>query len=155
MAAFYDRAYGSAYWREFSTANYGYAPVDEAVARVAPNEPHQIQLYAEALKALRTAAPDVAPQTLLEICCGRGGGLAHVRRALAPLHAIGLDRSLPALRHARARDPVAIYLQADGAHLPFGSGSVDVIFNIEAIIFSSGPLSSRKCPVYWRRVAIS
>ena len=43
----YDGAYSLPQWREISTFNYGYAPFDESVGELWPNEPHQIQLYAE------------------------------------------------------------------------------------------------------------
>lgn len=132
-AAFYDRAYGTRQWPELSTLNYGYAPVDDTVAAAWPNEPHQIQLYEEALKTLRKVAPGLAPHRLLEICCGRGGGLAHVVRALNPLHAIGLDRALPALDYARGRNSSAGFLVADVPRLPLRDRCVDVIFNIEAM----------------------
>jgi SAM-dependent methyltransferase len=52
---------------------------------------------------------------------------------------IGLDRSLPALRYAQARDPAVTFVQADGVRLPFQSASIDVVFNIEAMNFFPRP----------------
>jgi hypothetical protein len=59
----YDCAYGLPQWREISTFNYGYAPSDDSVAELWPNEPHQIQLYAEVAKAVRAARGRTAPLT--------------------------------------------------------------------------------------------
>ena len=67
---FYDGAYGLPQWQELSTFNYGYAPYDDSVAEVWPNEPHQIQLYAEVAKAVRASARRTEPPRLLEVCCG-------------------------------------------------------------------------------------
>jgi hypothetical protein len=57
----YDCAYGLPQWREISTFNYGYAPSDDSVAELWPNEPHHIQLYAEVAKAVRAARGRTAP----------------------------------------------------------------------------------------------
>ena len=88
-------------WQEISTFNYGYAPCDDSVAEVWPNEPHQIQLYAEVAKAVQAAARGPEPSRLLEVCCGRGGGLTHLHATLSPQTTIGIDRSLKAIRHRR------------------------------------------------------
>jgi hypothetical protein len=79
----YDGAYGLPQWREISTFNYGYAPCDGSVVELWPNEPHQIQLYAEVAKAVGVVA-GTAPSRLLEVCCGRGGGLTYLHAKLSP-----------------------------------------------------------------------
>lgn len=140
-AAFYDVAYRLPQWQHLSTLNYGYAPVHPDIARAAPNEAHQIQLYAEVLAAVRSAAGrGFAPRVLLEICCGRGGGLAYARDMLAPACTIGVDRAMPALRYAAARDPSIHFVRAHAPRLPFASGSVDLALNVEA--FNPQPMSA-------------
>ena len=129
----YDCAYGLPQWREISTFNYGYAPSDASVAEVWPNEPYQIQLYAEVAKALRTMEGRTAPSRLLEVCCGRGGGLAHLHATLSPEATIGIDRSLAAIRHGRNRNAAIAHLQGDALQLPLSEASIDLAVNVEAL----------------------
>jgi ubiquinone/menaquinone biosynthesis C-methylase UbiE len=130
----YDCAYGLPQWQEISTFNYGYAPCDAAVAEVWPNEPHQIQLYAEVAKAVQAAARAAAPARLLEVCCGRGGGLAHLHTRLSPQATIGLDRSLTAIRHRRNGNAAIAHLQGHALQLPIAEASIDVAVNVEALV---------------------
>ena len=129
----YDGAYGLPQWQEISTFNYGYAPCDDAVAEDWPNEPHQIQLYAEVAKAVQAAARASEPARLLEVCCGRGGGLAYLHATLSPRATIGVDRSLTALRHRRNGNAAIAHLQAHALHLPLPEASVDLAVNVEAL----------------------
>jgi SAM-dependent methyltransferase len=130
----YDYAYGLPQWQEISTFNYGYAPCDDSVAKLWPHEPHQIQLYAEVAKAVEGAA--TAPETsrLLEVCCGRGGGLAHLHATLAPQTTIGIDRSLTALRHRRNGNVAIAHLQGHALQLPFPEASINLAINVEALV---------------------
>jgi len=130
----YDYAYGLPQWQEISTFNYGYAPCDDSVAEVWPNEPHQIQLYAEVAKAVQAAARAPEPSRLLEVCCGRGGGLAYLHAALSPRATIGVDRSLTALRHRQNGNAAIAHLQAHALQLPFPEASIDLAVNVEALV---------------------
>ena len=127
----YDGAYGLPQWQEISTFNYGYAPYDDSVAEVWPHEPHQIQLYAEVAKAVQAAAR--APSRLLEVCCGRGGGLAYLHATLSPQATIGIDRSLMALRHRRHATAAIAHVQGHALQLPLPEASVDLAVNVEAL----------------------
>jgi SAM-dependent methyltransferase len=129
----YDGAYGLPQWQEISTFNYGYAPCDDSVAEAWPNEPHQIQLYAEVAKAVQAAACAAEPVRLLEVCCGRGGGLVYLHATLSPQATIGIDRSLTALRHRRNGNAAIAHLQAHALHLPLPEASVDLAVNVEAL----------------------
>jgi SAM-dependent methyltransferase len=129
----YDGAYGLPQWQELSTFNYGYAPCDDCVAEGWPNEPHQIQLYAEVAKAVQAAtrAPELA--RLLEVCCGRGGGLAYLHATLSPWATIGIDRSLKAIRHRRNGSAAIAHLQGHALQLPLREASIDLAVNVEAL----------------------
>ena len=129
----YEGAYGLPQWQEISTFNYGYAPCDDSVAEVWPNEPHQIQLYAEVAKAVQAAARGPEPSRLLEVCCGRGGGLAYLHATLSPQATIGIDRSLTALRHRRNGNAAITHLQGHALQLPLRDTSIDVAVNVEAL----------------------
>ena len=80
-------------WAEVTTNNYGFAP--------APGdhpERFQLQMYAELHKRLR-AAEGVKTARLLEISCGRGGGLRQLVDLWShDLFAVGLDLSGHAIR---------------------------------------------------------
>ena len=129
----YDGAYGLPQWQELSTFNYGYAPCDDSVAELWPSEPHQIQLYAEVAKAVQGAAPAPEPSRLLEVCCGRGGGLAYLHAKLSPQATIGIDRSLTAIRHRRNGTAAIAHVQGHALHLPLPKASVDLAVNVEAL----------------------
>ena len=129
----YDGAYGLPQWQEISTFNYGYAPCDASVAEVWPNEPHQIQLYAEVAKAVQAAVCRTELPRLLEVCCGRGGGLSHLHAALSPEATFGIDRSLKALRHHRNGNAAITRLQGHALQLPFPDASIDLAVNVEAL----------------------
>jgi SAM-dependent methyltransferase len=129
----YDGAYGLPQWQEISTFNYGYAPCDDTVAAVWPNEPHQIQLYAEVAKAVRASACRTEPPRLLDVCCGRGGGLAYLHATFSPEATIGIDRSLTALRHRPNGSAAIACLQGHALQLPFPDASIDLAVNVEAL----------------------
>ncbi|HEX3418750.1 MAG TPA: class I SAM-dependent methyltransferase [Stellaceae bacterium] len=129
----YDGAYGLPQWQELSTFNYGYAPCDEAVAEGWPYEPHQIQLYAEVAKAVQAAARAPELARLLEVCCGRGGGLAYLHATLSPRATIGIDRSLKAIRHRRNGNAAIARLQGHALQLPLRKESIDLAVNVEAL----------------------
>jgi ubiquinone/menaquinone biosynthesis C-methylase UbiE len=120
-------------WQEISTFNYGYAPCDDSVAELWPSEPHQIQLYAEVAKAVQGAAPAPEPARLLEVCCGRGGGLAYLHATLSPRATIGIDRSLTALRHRRNGTAAIAQVQGHALQLPLPEASIDLAVNVEAL----------------------
>src|SRR5712671_6295166 len=130
----YDCAYGLPQWQEISTFNYGYSPCDDSVAEAWPNEPHQIQLYAEVAKAVQAAARAPETSRLLEVCCGRGGGLVHLHATLSPQVTIGIDRSLTAIRHRRNGNAAIARLQGHALQLPFPEASIDVAVNVEALV---------------------
>jgi SAM-dependent methyltransferase len=130
----YDVAYGLPQWPEISTFNYGYAPSDDSVAEAWPNEPYQIQLYAEVTKAGQAAARWTEPSRLLEVCCGRGGGLAYLHATLSPQVTIGIDRSLTAIRHRRNGNAAIARLQGHALQLPLPEASIDIAVNVEALV---------------------
>jgi SAM-dependent methyltransferase len=117
-------------WAEVTTNNFGFAP--------APGdhpERFQLQMYAELRKRLRAAGGTTGPR-LLEISCGRGGGLRHlVDLSDDDLFAVGLDLSSHAIRFCQAqhgRPGRLAFVRGDALRLPFAAGSFDVVVNVEA-----------------------
>lgn len=120
------------------TNNIGFLPVEATVAadpryRAAPEG---LQLYREA-GALLADLPRAGPgPDILEIGCGRGGGLA----ALADLHGprfLGIDQARIAVLTARlAGRPVR---RGSAAALPFPDGRFAGVLAVETLLRSTDP----------------
>lgn len=126
----HDLLYGLG-WGETTTNNYGFAPT-----AIASPERFQLQMYEELRKLLEAGALARRPCRLLEISCGRGGGLAYLTKHLsAPARAVGLDFSRAAIgfctRHYRERADLR-FVAGDALALPFEDASFDVVVNVEA-----------------------
>lgn len=123
----YDLLY-SMNWSGTTTNNYGFAPA-------AGSEPErfQLQLYGELLELL---GGGVAPERLLEISCGRGGGLLMLARHLQPgALLVGLDFSAHAIDFCRQQySPVSNvrFVRGNALNLPFGTSAIDVVVSVEA-----------------------
>lgn len=113
-----------------SCFNYGYAPVSHAVAADrAIGEPFQIEMYRQAAEAV--GAEKLAGASVLEISCGLGGGLAYLSTAYGIGVPVALDRARGGVRSAHGRFGLRT-VQADAMSLPFATGSIDVVVNVEA-----------------------
>ncbi len=122
-------------WGETATNNYGFAPADEGDG--APDR-FQRQMYREAHRLLRAEEIALPPGArLLEISCGRGGGLVAFLEAAGPdaFEATGLDVAASAIRYCEmahgAREGLG-FVAGSALDLPFADDSVDVVLNIEA-----------------------
>jgi ubiquinone/menaquinone biosynthesis C-methylase UbiE len=126
----HDLLYGLG-WGSTTTNNYGFAP-----SAIASPERFQLQMYDELRKLLEASPLAGRPCRLLEISCGRGGGLAHLTEHVSgPVRAVGLDFSRAAIgfcaRHYRERRDLR-FVAGDALALPFGDESFDVVVNVEA-----------------------
>jgi ubiquinone/menaquinone biosynthesis C-methylase UbiE len=128
--ALWERLYGLD-WGSVSTNNYGFSPAEGDGP-----ERHQFQMYAEHLKALRASGRLTGHTRLLEVSCGRGGGLAHlVARWPGTVEAVGLDLSenaLAACRTTHGHFDNLGFKRGSALALPFPDGSFDVVLNVEA-----------------------
>jgi ubiquinone/menaquinone biosynthesis C-methylase UbiE len=116
-------------WGDTTTNNYGYAPADGA-----DPQRFQHQLYRELVKLMDGKAPQRRPLRLLEVSCGRGGGLMSVIEA-APdrFDATGLDVAASAIAHcSRGQTDRLRFVEGSALDLPFPDGSFDVLLNVEA-----------------------
>lgn len=118
-------------WGETTTNNYGYAP-----ARGDDPERFQLQMYRQHLEALVASGRLGARTDLLEVSCGRGGGLAHLVEIWpVPVSAIGLDSSRNALIACREQHGTLdnlTFVHGSALALPFPDQSFDVVINVEA-----------------------
>ena len=126
----YDLLY-SLRWGQTTTNNYGFAP-----AETGDVECFQLQLYAELLKLLGAPAPGAGIERVLEISCGRGGGLRHAALLLPDAQqVIGLDFSMHAIAFCRthyASLPNVGFVRGHALQLPFADGAFDLVVNVEA-----------------------
>jgi ubiquinone/menaquinone biosynthesis C-methylase UbiE len=128
--ALWNRFY-SLDWGDTTTNNYGFAPAEG----VHPQR-HQHQMYRELLKRLMAKRPIDKPLRLLEVSCGRGGGLdAFLAAAPGSFDATGLDVAGSAVafcRRAYGESEKLHFVEGSALDLPFPDGSFDVVLNVEA-----------------------
>lgn len=131
---FYNWLYSLRGWDEVATNNYGLAPVSPFVEREAGAERYQTQMYQSLVEFGGLEKWD--KYSILEIGCGRGGGLRHIVKWFRPKEIIGLDSSKAAIafcNKTQVRFPYPIsYLRGDAHRLPFESKQFHVVINVEA-----------------------
>ncbi|HUE80302.1 MAG TPA: class I SAM-dependent methyltransferase [Sphingomicrobium sp.] len=119
---------------ETATNNYGFAPAEG-------HHPQrfQHQMYRELLRLLteqRPLEPQAEPLKLLEVSCGRGGGLnAFVNAAPGQFDATGLDVAASAIAFCRStygENDRLRFVAGSALDLPFAEASFDVVINVEA-----------------------
>ncbi len=118
-------------WGETTTNNYGFAPADG-------DHPQrfQHQMYRELLRLLKAKLPLQPGLKMLEVSCGRGGGLnACLGAAPCMFDATGLDVAGSAIAFCRANygeDERRRFVEGSALDLPFPDASFDVVLNVEA-----------------------
>lgn len=126
----YDRLY-SLEWGETTTNNYGFAPAEGHQP-----ERFQTQLYTELLRLLADRVDLGGAARVLEISCGRGGGLGHLARQLpSAAKIVGLDYSKNAIEFCKKRYAAVTnltFVRGHALELPFQHGSFDLVINVEA-----------------------
>ena len=115
---------------EFRCMNYGFA--DSEPIELEASEEHErfgLQLYHHVASAV-----DIRDREVLEIGCGRGGGLNYVKKYLKPKKATGLDLSANAVALARRRFGTEglEFVTGDAGNLPFAADSFDCVINVES-----------------------
>lgn len=130
---FYNWLYGLQ-WGTTRTNNYGYGPAGPEASAYAPDERYQVQLYRELAAALGDA--NWKAKTVLEVGCGRGGGLHFLFQLLQPGHTTGLDFSQNATadnqRNYHKDQETLHFVQGDALQLPFDATAFDIVFNVES-----------------------
>ena len=130
---FYNWLYGLP-WGMTDTNNYGYAPTTPNIEALAGKEKHQAQLYWEL--AATVEAEEWKNLSVLEVGCGRGGGLRYLTELLSPEAVTGLDFSKNAIKYCqklnKEKGQNVTYKQGDAHELPFSENSFDVVMNVES-----------------------
>ena len=118
-------------WGETTTNNYGFAPAEG-------DHPQrfQHQMYRELLQLLGRKRALEPGLKLLEVSCGRGGGLnAFLGAAPSVFDATGLDVAGSAVAFCRANASTSDalhFVEGNALDLPFADASFDVVLNVEA-----------------------
>ena len=118
-------------WGETTTNNYGFAPAEG-------DHPQrfQHQMYRELLRLLKAKRLLEPGLKLLEVSCGRGGGLnAFLSAAPGVFDATGLDVAGSAIAFCRGNygeDEKRRFVEGSALDLPFANASFDVVLNVEA-----------------------
>ena len=127
--ALWNRFY-SIDWGDTTTNNYGYAPAEG-------DHPQrfQHQMYLQLLGRFREQREIQPGMKLLEVSCGRGGGLNALLSKAPEIDATGLDVAHSAVdfcRKAYGESDRLRFVQGSALDLPFPDGSFDAVLNVEA-----------------------
>ncbi len=111
--------------------NYGYSDKNHKI-KLDENDKknrYSIQLY----KLVATGA-DFKGKDILEVGCGRGGGLSYINRKLLPKLVAGIDLNSKAIKFCNKHynENNARYFQANAQELPFEDETFDIVFNVES-----------------------
>jgi len=109
--------------------NYGYHSDSEIVGLSVEDEPERypIQLYHHL-----ASYADLHGKDLLEVGCGRGGGLSYIVRHMEPGSARGVDLNKDAIDFCRTAYPQVSFDVMDAQNLKFPDGSFDTVINVES-----------------------
>ena len=99
----------------------------DAIAHLYDGQPYRAKSADPELLAFLGQRTASHPLSVLDIGCGTGNQLVANRTILPEAQLVGLDRSLGMLRQARPKSTGIVWVQADGALLPFASETFDFI----------------------------
>ena len=110
--------------------NYGYSNGEEITL-----ESHEeANRYSIQLYHLLADSVDLKDKHLVEIGCGRGGGLAYVKRNFELASARGIDLNKTAIKFSNDfyDEPNLTFHHGDAQNIPFESDSCDAVLNVES-----------------------
>jgi ubiquinone/menaquinone biosynthesis C-methylase UbiE len=111
--------------------NYGFSSPDQKVDLHPDDEPNRysIQLY-----HFMASSVDLSNKSILEVGCGRGGGLSYVARSFPVKMATGVDLNKRASRFSSSYYKIdgLKFQQGDAQNLNFQDNTFDAILNVES-----------------------
>ncbi|MDO9152191.1 MAG: class I SAM-dependent methyltransferase [Paludibacter sp.] len=131
--------YKALYWyistvdknKEITFMNYGYHDPSELIELDSrdENNRYSIQLYHRLAKMA-----DIKDKNIVEVGCGRGGGLAYITNRFKPVTALGIDLDSKAVKFGNANYNLKglSFKQGNAQHLDLEDGNTDVLFNVES-----------------------
>jgi len=124
--------YGGLDWWTFM--NYGFAELGEDPRPIPLAPEDEAERYCAQLYAHVTGAVDLEGRDVLEVGCGRGGGVSYVARYLNPRRATGLDAARTQVDFCRRvhGGPKVEFVHGEAERLPFDDDSFDAVVNVES-----------------------
>ena len=116
---------------EITFMNYGYDDDVQKIELDPEDEPNRysIQLYHRLASVV-----EIKDKSIVEIGCGRGGGLAYITKTFTPAEALGIDLEPRAIDFASRFHPLKglSFKQGDALNIPLNDNSCDVLLNVES-----------------------
>lgn len=111
--------------------NYGYSKDNH---KIKLDENDEKNRYSAQLYNFVATAIDIEGKDVLEVGCGRGGGLSYINRYLSPNSASGVDLNKKAIEFCKKHysDERIRFLQANAQDLNFKDNAFDVVINVES-----------------------
>ena len=111
--------------------NYGYSKDNH---KIELKETDKKNRYSIQLYHLVATGVDIEGKNILEVGCGRGGGLSYINRYLSPNSATGVDLNKKAIEFCKTyySNKRIKFLQANAQKLNFQKDSFDVVINVES-----------------------
>ncbi len=111
--------------------NYGYSNEKEELKL---NEKDKKNRYSIQLYNLVAKGVDITEKDLLEVGCGRGGGLSYINQNLLPKNVTGIDLNKKAIQFCNEfyKKTNSTFIQANAQKLPFEDNSFDIVLNVES-----------------------
>ncbi len=111
--------------------NYGYHDSDEKISLNDEDikDRYSIQLYNRLAKTV-----DIKDKDIVEVGCGRGGGLAFITKTYSPDSALGVDIDPSAVKFGNSHYDIdgLEFMQGDAHNLSIEDSSKDIVFNVES-----------------------
>jgi ubiquinone/menaquinone biosynthesis C-methylase UbiE len=111
--------------------NYGYSKDNQ---KIKLDESDERNRYSAQLYNLVATGTDIEGKDILEVGCGRGGGLSYIYRYLLPSSATGVDLNKKAIEFCKkhySREDIK-FLQSNAQNLNFPDKAFDVVINVES-----------------------
>lgn len=90
--------------------------------------------YSAQLYNLVASGTEIKEKNILEVGCGRGGGLSFVNRYFSPKNVTGVDLNKKAIKFCKKyyKEGNNNFFQANAQKLPFNNNVFDVVLNVES-----------------------
>ena len=139
MGIFREFAFRTWYWivssidknAEVLLMNFGYSD-DNQIVKLKPED--EINRYSIQLYHHLASKVDLKNKSLIEIGCGRGGGLSYCVKTFSPKTTLGVDLNNTAIKFCAKHysQPGLTFMQGDSQALNLENESFDVVLNVES-----------------------
>ena len=111
--------------------NYGYSKDNQ---KIELDENDERNRYSIQLYHIVATGSEIKGKDILEVGCGRGGGLSYINRTFAPNSSIGIDLNKKAIDFCTIKysNEKIKFFYADAQKLNFDDNSFNVVINIES-----------------------